>query len=52
MARVAPLRQLFSRFMAIGVRNEHVRAVPDGCLAPAGDQPATQSPTRLEAQVR
>jgi 2-polyprenyl-6-methoxyphenol hydroxylase-like FAD-dependent oxidoreductase len=28
LARVGPLRRMFSRFMAIGVRNEHVTTVP------------------------
>jgi 2-polyprenyl-6-methoxyphenol hydroxylase-like FAD-dependent oxidoreductase len=30
LSKARPLRQLFSRFMAIGVRNEHVASLPPG----------------------
>jgi 2-polyprenyl-6-methoxyphenol hydroxylase-like FAD-dependent oxidoreductase len=33
LTRVAPVRRLFSHFMAIGIRNEHVRPIPADSLA-------------------
>ena len=36
LTRVGLLRRLFSRFMAIGIRNEHVRPVPEAVLARRG----------------
>jgi 2-polyprenyl-6-methoxyphenol hydroxylase-like FAD-dependent oxidoreductase len=52
MTRVPPLRRLFSRFMAIGIRNEHVRPVSDARVARRGGRSETASSSRLQAQAR
>jgi 2-polyprenyl-6-methoxyphenol hydroxylase-like FAD-dependent oxidoreductase len=39
LSGVPPLLRLFSRFMAIGIRNEHVALPPTDAVAPAGSVP-------------
>jgi hypothetical protein len=42
LSRVPPLLRLFSRFMAIGIRNEHVDVALLGAGAPRAHAPAPQ----------
>ncbi|HEX8507924.1 MAG TPA: FAD-dependent oxidoreductase [Propionibacteriaceae bacterium] len=51
LTRVGPLRRLFSRFMAIGIRNEHVRPVPDPGRGRRNDSSVVHKSDRLQAQA-
>ncbi|HEX8509848.1 MAG TPA: FAD-dependent oxidoreductase [Propionibacteriaceae bacterium] len=52
MTRIPPVRRLFSRFMAIGIRNEHVRSVPDASSARRGNEPTSDDLSQLRADAR
>jgi 2-polyprenyl-6-methoxyphenol hydroxylase-like FAD-dependent oxidoreductase len=49
MSRVPPLLRLFSRFMAIGIRNEHVATPPPDSDTPAGPVPVPRQARRTAA---
>ena len=48
LSRVPPLLRLFSRFMAIGIRNEHVDLPTDGMSAGTGTVPGPARRERID----
>jgi 2-polyprenyl-6-methoxyphenol hydroxylase-like FAD-dependent oxidoreductase len=52
MSRVPPLLRLFSRFMAIGIRNEHVALPRAGAVAGVVPVPRQASPEQTDPRLR
>ncbi len=52
LTRIGPVRRLFSRFMAIGIRNEHVRPMRSAGLSRRGDAPVVDQSNHLRTEAR